>query len=192
MTRKNLTSIGLALAVAFASAHAPAAQRVPLTGATVDVYFAPQDEIGPPVADLIRSAKRRVWVAGYYFTHAEVGKALREAKGRGIDVRVVLDSSQFRDAQYSGATYLLNAGVPVWMNDRHAVMHHKFIVVDDDRTAFGSANFTKAAMGGRKVDPAKSNAENFNIFFGVPALTKQYADEFGRLAAESVLQRDRS
>lgn len=183
MTRKYFTALGVAVALVAGATPAFAGERVTLKGA-VDVYFAPQDDIGMYVSDFINKCQKRVWVAGYWFTHSEVARVIHQAKARGLDVRVVLDSSQ-QTEKYSSATYLRNANVRVWINSRHAVMHHKFVVCDDDRVGFGSANFTKAAMSGRKADPAKSNAENFNLFVGEPALTKLYADEFERLAAES-------
>lgn len=181
-TRRAL--IALALTLFGLAPHPALAGRTVLEGGSVDVYFAPRDNISARVAEFVGQAHSRVWVAGYYFTHPDVARAIAQAKERGLDVRVVLDSSQVGE-RYSGATYLRNHNVPVWVNARHAVMHHKFIVRDSDGVAFGSANFTKAAMGGGRGDAASSNAENFNLFTGQPALTKQYAEEFGRLAAES-------
>jgi len=184
MTFKHLTALAAALAMAFGAMGAIAAERVNLSGGAVDVYTAPQDDIAMYVVDFISKNQRRVWVAGYELTHPDIARAIAQAKARGLDVRVVLDANEASKG-YSGATYLRNSGVPVWLDGSHAIMHHKFIVGDDERVGFGSANFTKAAMNGRKGDPRKSNAENFNLFVGVPALNKQYAAEFERLVAES-------
>lgn len=186
MTKHHFTSIALCLAIGFTAPAAFSGERVLLRGdaAAVDVLFSSQDDIATYLVDFINKAQRRVWVAGYYFTQPDIARAIGQAKARGLDVRVVLDVSQAGIDKYSGATYLRNAGVSLMIDSRHAVMHHKFVICDEDRVGFGSANFTKAAMkaGG---DPAKSNAENFNLFVGVPALVKQYASEFERLAAES-------
>lgn len=190
MTNGHFTAFGVAVAIALAAPAAVAAERVALRGegAAVDVYFAPQDDISLYLADFISKAQRRVWLAGYTFTSPEIARVVAQAKARGLDVRVVLDSSQAGE-KYSGATYLRNHKVPVWIDSRHGIMHHKFVVCDEDRVGFGSANFTKAGMHGR--NGTKSNAENFNLFVGVPALAKQYADEFERLAAGSALQGER-
>lgn len=187
MTNKHFTSIVLALGLAFSATVAGAAERVQLRAdnAAVDVLFSPQDNISMYLVDFISKSQRRVWLAGYTFTHPGVARAIVQAKERGLDVRVVLDSSQ-AGGQYSGATFLRNAGVSVWINSRHAIMHHKLILCDEDRVGFGSANFTKAAMSGSKGGGGKSNAENFNLFVGVPGLAKQYAAEFERLTAESI------
>ena len=179
-----------ALACAFASIAPAAATPVAMQDATADVYFSTQDDIGEKVIDFIGVAKRRVWLAGYYFTHAGIAKALAQAKERGVDVRVVLDSSQ-ATAQYSGATYLADHKIPVWIDSSHAIMHAKTIVRDDDGVAFGSANFTKAAMDARSGNPHRTNTENFNLFSRAPALNKQYAAEFLRRVAESTPYVDR-
>ena len=184
MTCKKFSALVLAACSSLALSPALAAQRVSLDHGTVDVYFAPEDNIGTHVAEFIDRCSGRVLLAGYWFTHADVARAVSRAKARRLDVRVVLDSTQ-QTERYSGVTFLRNADVPVWINSRHGVMHHKFVVCGVDSVGFGSANFTKAAMGGRSADPLKSNAENFNLFVGVPALAQLYAAEFEGLVAES-------
>ncbi|KAG0163109.1 hypothetical protein DFQ28_011409 [Apophysomyces sp. BC1034] len=151
------------------------AAPVRVENANVDTYFSPNGGAGAAAAALIGGAKRRVWLAGYSFTSPDIAKALRNARVRGVQVRVVLDKSN-QTGKYSGATYLFNAGIEVRIDSRYSIMHHKFIVADD-HVAFGSMNFTRA--GDRK------NAENFNVFRGAPALTSAYAAEFNRLYAES-------
>jgi phosphatidylserine/phosphatidylglycerophosphate/cardiolipin synthase-like enzyme len=176
------TSLALALGAIFSSASIAGA-RVDLGAGQVDVYFAPQDDITLYVVDFINKAQQRVWVEAYEFTSPEVARALAQAKARGLDVRVVLDADVNGVHKHSMAKFLRDHDVPVWLDDRHPIQHQKVLVVDSDRVGFGSANFTRAGMHGG--NPAKSNAENFNLFVRVPALAKQYADEFERLQAES-------
>ena len=89
---------------------------------------------------------------------------------------MVLDRSQATQ-KYASATYFHNHGVPLWINARYPVMHHKFLIVDAETVAFGSMNFTRAGT--------QTNAENFNVFRRWPALVAPYAAEFKRLASES-------
>lgn len=152
-----------------------AVDAVSLNSASVETYFSPNGGAGKAAVTLIEGARRRVWLAGYSFTSTPIAQALRLAKERGVEVRVVLDKSNNTE-HYSGATYLKNAGVDVVIDSRYPIMHHKFIVADDD-VAFGSMNFTKA--GDRR------NAENFNVFHAAPALTQRYASAFEKLYRES-------
>lgn len=169
-----LLSAGLA---PFARAAGTAiALPAPSAGATAEVFFSPNDEADRAIASAMAQARRRVWIAGYYFTSSTIAKALDQAHARGLDVRVVLDRSQVT-LRYSSATYFHNHGVPLWINARYPVMHHKFVLIDQDTVGFGSMNFTRAG--------AQQNAENFNLFRRWPQLASRYATEFERLQAES-------
>ena len=148
--------------------------------ASAEVFFSPGADTDKAIATLISGARSRVWLAGYYFTSATIAKALDQAHARGVDVRVVLDRSQVTQ-KYSSATYFHNHGVPLWINARYPVMHHKFLIVDTDTIGLGSMNFTRAG--------AQKNAENFNLFRRWPSMVAPYAAEFDRLAKESVRYR---
>lgn len=145
-------------------------------GAEVEVLFSPGAQTDAALARTIAGAQQRVWVAGYFFTSSVVARALADAQRRGVDVRVVLDSSQATH-RYSSATFFHNQRVPLWIDSRYPVMHHKFIVVDGATVGFGSMNFTRAG--------AERNAENFNLFRRWPQLVQRYAAEFARLQKES-------
>lgn len=53
-------------------------------------------------------------------------------------------SSQ-RKETYTGATFLRNEGVPVYIDAAHAIAHNKVMVIDGQTVVTGSFNFTKAA-----------------------------------------------
>ena len=171
-----VASIALLAAPSWA-ANAITVQTPPLSAnAAVEVFFSPGANTDQAIAAAILGAKKRVWIVGYYFTSAPIARALHEAFKRGVDVRVVLDRSQ-ATAKYSSATYFHNQGVPLKINSRYPILHHKFLVIDADSVGFGSMNFTKAG--------AQKNAENFNLFRRWPKLAQTYAKEFQRLADES-------
>ena len=93
-------------------------------------------------------------VQAYSFTSAPIAKALVDAKRRGVDVRVILDKSQ-RGERYTSADFVAHAGIPVWIDDKHAIAHNKIIVIDGHTIITGSFNFTKAAE--------EHNAENLLV-----------------------------
>ena len=176
----RLIACGLLAAAIAAPAIGANAITVPTppltTNAAVEVFFSPGANTDQAIAAAILAAKKRVWIVGYYFTSAPIAKALHQAHERDIDVRVVLDRSQ-ATAKYSSATYFHNQGVPLKINSRYPILHHKFIVIDGDMVGFGSMNFTKSG--------AQQNAENFNLFRRWPKLADTYAKEFQRLERES-------
>ena len=118
------------------------------------VCFTPGGDCTGIVVHEIEAARRQVLVQAYSFTSAPIADALVKAKRRGIDVRAVLDKSQ-RTERYTGATFLANGGVPVLIDEAHAIAHNKVIVIDDITVITGSFNFTKAAQ--------ERNAENLLV-----------------------------
>lgn len=94
-----------------------------------------------------------VLVQAYSFTSAPIAKALVDAHKRGVDVRVILDKSQ-RTAKYSSADFIAHAGIPTFIDAKHAIAHNKVMIIDEV-VITGSFNFTKAAE--------ERNAENLLV-----------------------------
>jgi phosphatidylserine/phosphatidylglycerophosphate/cardiolipin synthase-like enzyme len=128
-------------------------------------YFSPNGGCTQAVVDALSAAKKTILVQAYSFTSAPIAKALVEAKHRGVDVRVILDKSQ-RTERYSGATYLVNEGIPTFIDAAHRIAHNKVMVIDDQTVITGSFNFTKAAESG--------NAENVLLILHAPELAARY------------------
>jgi len=118
--------------------------------ATVSTCFTPGPEsCAEQIADRIDAATASVRVQAYYLTQPLILRSIAAAKRRGLDVEAILDKSQDRHgstrSRYSGATYLANAGVPVWIDDAPAIAHSKIIILDAHTVLTGSFNFTRAA-----------------------------------------------
>ena len=126
----------------------------PAVATDVRACFTPGEDCAGQIVSELDAAKTTVLVQAYSFTSAPIAKALVDAHERGVDVRVILDKSQ-RTERYSAATFLRNAGVPVWIDDRVAIAHSKVMVIDGATVITGSFNFTKAAQ--------ERNAENVLI-----------------------------
>jgi phosphatidylserine/phosphatidylglycerophosphate/cardiolipin synthase-like enzyme len=150
----------LVLLLPFGASGAP----IPATG-TVNVAFSPHGGGTELVVNAIHGARKQILVQAYSFTSPSIAKALVEAKRRGADVRVVLDKSQETE-KYSGATYLTNNGIPVWIDRQHAIAHNKVMVIDGSTVVTGSFNFTKAAE--------ENNAENVLVLSGDSPLAALY------------------
>ena len=144
------------------------AAALPATG-TVEVFLSPP---GGPTAAIVREiqdARSEILVQAYSFTSAPIAKALVEAKKRGVRVEAVLDKSN-ATTRYSSATFLLNAGVPVWIDREHAIAHNKVMILDRKVIITGSFNFTRAAE--------EKNAENLLVFHGNAPLVEVYLKNY--------------
>ena len=145
--------------------------------AAVQVWFSPKGGCTEAVVATINGAKKSVRVQAYSFTSAPIAEAVVNAHKRGIDVQVVLDKSQ-RTEKYSSADFLVHAGVPTWIDEKHAIAHNKIIIVDGLFVLTGSFNFTKSAE--------EKNAENLLLITDVK-LAERYLENWVEHKGHSVL-----
>jgi len=94
----------------------------------------------------IQSAQKRLWITSAYFAprHAFVD-ALKDAVGRGVDVRLVvngphIDHALVRQAGHVSFGELLDGGVRIFEYQR-TMLHAKVTVVDSAWATIGSINF---------------------------------------------------
>ncbi|WP_018466748.1 phospholipase D-like domain-containing protein [Calidithermus timidus] len=151
-------------------------------GAQLELYLMPGDgaKAKARLIGLIGSARRQVEVAAFELDDREIGRALLEAAARGVRVRLYTDRDYRREARES----LQASGrggrerceevrrVAVCYDDREALMHHKFVLIDDVGVWSGSTNLTWNAFA--------RNNEN-SLFFPLPGLVQAYRGEFEAL-----------
>ena len=144
--------------------------------ATFEVGFSPKGKSLNIILDGIKKAEDSILVAAYSFTSRPISTALLEAHKRGVAVQVVADAKS-NSGQYSAVTFLANQGVPVRVNDRYAIFHHKFMVIDSRHVETGSFNYSAAAVD--------RNAENVLMLSNVPEVAQVYSREWLRLWNEA-------
>ena len=133
-----------------ASAQQADESHIPLP----EVYFSPKGGCTAAVVRELDQAQQTVLVQAYSFTSPPIAAALVAASRRGVRVEAVLDKSN-KTGKYSEADFLVNARIPTWIDDRHAIAHNKVMVIDNATVITGSFNFTKAAQ--------ERNAENIVV-----------------------------
>lgn len=132
-----------------------------------DVHFSPNGGAEARIVQYINTAQQSVKVLAYSFTSARIGAALINAHTKGVSVEVVADRSQ-PTAQGSQVFALRDAGIPVYIDSKHAIAHNKTIVIDGKFIELGSFNFTTSAE--------KSNGENALICPSVSGAAVYTAD----------------
>jgi phosphatidylserine/phosphatidylglycerophosphate/cardiolipin synthase-like enzyme len=91
------------------------------------------------LAEAIDHARTSVDVAVYHLDLWSIRDALLRAHRRGVQVRVILESEHMDEPEVRA---LSAAGVAVVGDDRPALMHHKFVVIDQYQVWTGSMNLT--------------------------------------------------
>jgi cardiolipin synthase len=113
----------------------------------------PSDELetcGLFFLHLINSARERIWIASPYFVpDSSLIYALQLAALRGVDVRVMLPQRPDHLLVFLSAfSYIAEtepAGVKFYRY-QPGFMHHKVVLVDDDLSAIGTANFDNRSI----------------------------------------------
>ena len=94
------------------------------------------------VATLIDSSKVYCYVAVYSLNLPRIVTSLIARKQAGVDVRIVTEKDNRDNSEFKSAyDQLAAAGIPIVTDNRSALMHHKFIVLDDNEVLAGSYNF---------------------------------------------------
>jgi phosphatidylserine/phosphatidylglycerophosphate/cardiolipin synthase-like enzyme len=130
------------------------ATELTLNNTAIQIYFSPNGDCTKAIVKEIDNAKSEILVQAYSFTSAPIAKALTDAFKRGVKVEAILDKSQ-RKERYTSATFISTAGIPTFIDDKHAIAHNKIMIIDRETVITGSFNFTKAAE--------EKNAENLLI-----------------------------
>lgn len=168
MKKISTILIGVLLIFSFSS-PLPAAD-ITLNDTPAQIYFSPKGGCTEAIVKEISHAKSEIYVQAYSFTSVPIAKALIDAHKKGIKVEAILDKSQKKE-RYTSATFLNNAGIPTYIDSKHAIAHNKVMVIDKEIVITGSFNFTKAAE--------EKNAENLLILKN-KKLAKTYLENWAK------------
>ena len=130
------------------------------------IYFTPGPDCENNIIAGINAASRAIDVAVYSITNDRIVDSLLAAHRRGVRVRVISDKQQAA-GRASLIGRIRDSGIPVVLNKRHKIMHHKFAIFDHRDIETGSYNWTSSAT--------QSNAENCMFF---PEQNKEFTNQF--------------
>jgi phosphatidylserine/phosphatidylglycerophosphate/cardiolipin synthase-like enzyme len=148
------------------------------SGEWYDIYFTnpicpPEEErfegLDEIVAEDLLQAEFQVDVAAFDFDSEPMVNALIELEERGVRVRVVTDSD---NADMNSINRLRRNGISVVEDERSALMHNKFVVIDGRFLWMGSMNFTS--------NGAYCNNNNL-VRFDLPRLAANYSAEMDEM-----------
>ena len=154
----------------------------PVLSAAVEVRFTRPNQVGPQMlrggpdtalVEAIEAAQQSVDMAIYDLDLEAVRDALLRADGRGVAVRLVVESDNLDTPALRD---LIAAGIPVVADGRPPLMHDKFTVIDGREVWTGSMNYT--------VNDAYFNDNNL-IRLRDPAAAQAFAAEFDEMFSQS-------
>jgi phosphatidylserine/phosphatidylglycerophosphate/cardiolipin synthase-like enzyme len=136
----------------------------------VQVYFSPRGGAIDAIVRAVAGARSEILVQAHTLLSPAVTRSLLGARERGVKVAVILDRSE-RQEGLTPAVQLANAGIPVYLDGKHAVANDRVIVIDGRTVVTGSLNFTTASE--------EMNGENLLIVHS-PELAALYAENWRR------------
>lgn len=154
---------------------------LPASG-SIEVVFSPWDDAEGAIIGTLQQARQAIHVQAYLFTSQPLAQALIAAHRRGVRVEVLADQKMLLQVGKSQIPRLAEAGIPVWLETRHAIAHNKLMLIDPleahPAVVTGSYNFTYSAQA--------RNAENLLILRDNPALARAYFDNWQRHRGDAV------
>lgn len=122
--------------------------------------------------NLIDSATTSIDGALFELNLESLANAFVRAQERGVEVRLVLDDEHAIEDDESVVYILQNAKIPIRSDDRSALMHHKFLIIDGTKVWMGSMNFTFNGI---------YNNNNNALFIESVELAANYQGEFDEM-----------
>ncbi len=125
-----------------------------------------QAKLADRICDLIGGAEKSIDVAVAHLNYERIAQAIADRKKAvpGLEIRVLLDYSEYGALSRTQGPLLEKAGIPVryklyslsYYHLKASLMHHKFMVVDGESVVAGSYNWSETAE--------RSNDENILVF----------------------------
>jgi phosphatidylserine/phosphatidylglycerophosphate/cardiolipin synthase-like enzyme len=135
--------------------------------ADIDVIFTERSPAAEQaIINAIESAQSSIDLAIYNISNENIGDALLAAARRGVNVRMVMENKNLDGVVAQG---LAAGGIPIQEDDRDALMHNKFIIIDNLDVWTGSANFTYNGL---------SSDDNNLVHIRSSRLAENYSTEF--------------
>lgn len=148
----------------------------------LEIRFSPYDDIYKMIKRECDDAKKSIKVMTFLFTYKPIADVLINAKKRGVEVQVISDIRTVsytlmslengEDINIAPAKYLIKNNIDFSVykgEDSLTLMHHKVILIDEEKILMGSYNFY--------LQSQQSNHENF-LLANSSALYQKYNEEF--------------
>ena len=99
--------------------------------------------IETPLVEAISQVQSTLDIAAFEWNNPALTQAVLAAKGRGVIIRMVADNEHSIEDIDTTIDQLADAGIPIIYDQRSALMHNKFMVMDGSTVWMGSMNYTQ-------------------------------------------------
>jgi phosphatidylserine/phosphatidylglycerophosphate/cardiolipin synthase-like enzyme len=133
----------------------------------------------------IDSAQKTIDAALFELNAPDTTEAFKRALQRGVKVRIVADDEHNINDPESTLQELIDLGAEVRSDDRGALMHNKYLIIDGKDVWTGSTNLTR--------NDIYNNNNNAILFKGISSLVQNFQNDFDEMFVDGAFnQRDDS
>lgn len=141
---------------------------------SIEWYWPQRNQDCPSVlVNLYNSSTKTLDIAIYSLTYPSIIQAIKDAKARGVKVRVISDKTQSAGVtQKQAVNNLLGVSIPVKINKHSGLMHLKVSIIDNSILTTGSFNYSKNAQ---------ENNDEVLVVIKSKEMVTDFSTEFDRL-----------
>jgi phosphatidylserine/phosphatidylglycerophosphate/cardiolipin synthase-like enzyme len=121
----------------------------------------------------IDSAQKTIDAALFELNAPDTTEAFKRALQRGVKVRIVADDEHNIDDPESTLQELIDLGAEVKSDDRGALMHNKYLIIDGKDIWTGSTNLTR--------NDIYNNNNSAMLFKSLPSLVQNFQNDFDEM-----------
>jgi mitochondrial cardiolipin hydrolase len=139
-----------------------------------NAFFSQHDDIRDFVMKSLKSATKDLKICMFTISDDPIAETVAGCHKQGINVRIITDDGKVFD-KGSDIYSLSRMGIKIKMDTYRSLMHHKFVIIDNQKLLTGSYNWTRTG----------SDFNNENVLItDNNRIVKAYKKEFKRLWEE--------
>ncbi len=147
---------------------------IPVRPSENNAFFSHHDNIRDFVINMLKSAKKELKICMFTISDNPIAETIAGCHKMGIRVRIITDDGKIFD-KGSDIYSLDRTGIKIKIDSFRSLMHHKFVLVDNQKLLTGSYNWTRTG----------SDINNENVLVtSNKKIVKAYNKEFKRLWKE--------
>lgn len=140
--------------------------------ADVEVHFSPSKDCENGLVKRIGEAEEYIDAAVYSINNKSIVNALKQARDRDIQIRILTDRLQAA-GQSSSVRELRDYGLDIRVHSKNKIEHNKFAIFDGKKASTGSYNWTNPA--------SDKNSENCVFFSEDDKVVGEFQNRFNYL-----------
>lgn len=121
--------------------------KTTIAGIPTKITFAPSEVYEMELKKLIEGAQKTVDIAVFSIDDPSIIRAINIARKNNVHIRIVADEPENpgENKPTKRIQELIDDGILKLIANDNAYMHHKFMIIDNQKTWVGTGNFTKAS-----------------------------------------------